>query len=106
MDNEWRWPLKLFQKCSAPKLEGCKARSSDLSGVVIAHNREDAQKFFHDPFGYVLYAFQWGEGDLAEFDGPNEWQRDQLEDLAAEFEKNPLATIQDATSSSDCKPIK
>ena len=29
----------------------------------------------HDPLGFVLGAFEWGTGELSEFDGPDEWQR-------------------------------
>jgi hypothetical protein len=36
---------------------------------------------FADPLAYVLMAFTWGEGELAEFDGPDGWQRDVLRDL-------------------------
>ena len=31
-----------------------------------------------DPLRFVLYAFPWGEGTLAGFDGPDEWQKDVL----------------------------
>ena len=41
----------------------------------------DMGGFFHDPEGFVLYAFPWGQGDLAEYDGPDEWQRELLHDL-------------------------
>lgn len=41
----------------------------------------DLGGFFHDPEGFVLYAFPWGNGDLAEYDGPDEWQRELLRDL-------------------------
>lgn len=40
---------------------------------------EDMQRFRHDPLGWVLYAFEWGEGELANYgDGPDEWQREVL----------------------------
>ena len=29
----------------------------------------------HDPLGFVLGAFEWGTGELSEFEGPDEWQR-------------------------------
>lgn len=32
----------------------------------------------HDPLGFVLGAFEWGTGELSEFDGPDEWQRSIL----------------------------
>jgi hypothetical protein len=40
---------------------------------------EDIGGFTHDPLGFVLYAFPWGEpGPLEEFQGPLEWQADLL----------------------------
>lgn len=38
----------------------------------------DIAKFTHDPLGFVLYAFPWGTGELAKFEGPDDWQREQL----------------------------
>ena len=41
--------------------------------------------FYHDPLGFVLFAYPWGEpGPLEHFDGPDEDQRAFLEDLAKE----------------------
>jgi hypothetical protein len=34
--------------------------------------------FDHDPLGYVLFVFEWGQGELASHDGPLDWQRDVL----------------------------
>lgn len=31
-----------------------------------------------DPLGYVLFAFRWGQGELAKFSGPDQWQRETL----------------------------
>lgn len=62
---------------------------------------EKIAEYFHDPLGYVLFAFPWGEEgtDLADHDGPDIWQVEQLEEMRQRFEEDPLATIQDATSS-------
>lgn len=38
----------------------------------------DISRFKLDPLGYVLYAFDWGVGELAGFDGPDIWQRETL----------------------------
>lgn len=46
----------------------------DLEDQLI----EDVASFTHDPLRYALYAYQWGEGELAEIEGPREWQRDVL----------------------------
>lgn len=42
----------------------------------------DIAGFARDPLGFVLYAFPWGEGELAGFRGPDVWQREVLEDIA------------------------
>jgi len=39
---------------------------------------EDIAGFQHDPLGYVLYAFPWGEGELVGHLGPRMWQREIL----------------------------
>ena len=49
---------------------------TDLTGVV--------EEFLFDPLGFVRLCFPWGEGDLAGFDGPDEWQRATLEDIGRE----------------------
>ena len=38
----------------------------------------DIGGFTRDPLRFVLYAFPWGQGELADFDGPDNWQRDIL----------------------------
>lgn len=44
---------------------------------------EDISQFYHDPLGFVLYAYPWGEPGtrLEHATGPDEWQREFLEDL-------------------------
>ncbi|WP_017773826.1 hypothetical protein [Paraburkholderia kururiensis] len=39
---------------------------------------EEIAAFEHDPLGFVEFAFEWGDGELAEFDGPDEWARGLL----------------------------
>jgi hypothetical protein len=39
--------------------------------------------FFANPAGFVRYAFAWGEGDLADHPGPDQWQMDVLRDVGA-----------------------
>ncbi len=41
----------------------------------------DMGGFFHNPLGFVRYAFAWGENDLAGFDGPDAWQTELLRDI-------------------------
>lgn len=38
----------------------------------------DITGFTLDPYRFVMYAFPWGKGELAEYDGPEDWQRDTL----------------------------
>lgn len=42
---------------------------------------EDMGRFYTDPLGYVRYAFEWGEGELRGWDGPDEWQAEFLAEL-------------------------
>ena len=37
--------------------------------------------YLNDPLGFVLCAFTWGSGELAEYDGPDAWQADLLREL-------------------------
>ena len=37
--------------------------------------------FTHDPLGFVLFSFEWGKGELAKFQGPDDWAREVLEDI-------------------------
>lgn len=32
----------------------------------------------HDPYGFVLWGFAWGSGELRNCDGPDDWQRETL----------------------------
>jgi hypothetical protein len=40
---------------------------------------EDIAGFEKDPLGFVEYAFEWGEGELEGFDGPDDWARELLQ---------------------------
>ncbi len=42
---------------------------------------DDIAGFSQDPLGFVYYAYPWGEGELADFDGPDQWQIDILSDI-------------------------
>jgi hypothetical protein len=45
-------------------------------------------EFYHDPYGFVLFAYPWGDpGMLENFDGPDVWQADLLKDLGEEVRK-------------------
>ena len=56
-----------------------------------------------DPYGWVLFAFGWGKGELAGFDGPDQWQREQLEEIGAKLRAvGPPAECAAQTSLGGC----
>jgi hypothetical protein len=66
---------------------------------------DDMGRFFYDPLGWVLYSFDWGVGELEGFDGPDDWQREFLEDWGQAIRTNnfdgmqPVEAYRAATSS-------
>ena len=42
---------------------------------------EDCERFADDPEKFILWAFDWGVGELAYSDGPDDWQRDVLREI-------------------------
>ncbi len=49
---------------------------------------EAVADYTHDPLGYALFAFPWGEGSLESAQGPRQWQRDALNEIGAHL-SNP-----------------
>ena len=45
---------------------------------------DECSQFYADPFGWVLWAFDWGYGELEGFEGPDAWQREELEEIGRE----------------------
>jgi hypothetical protein len=60
---------------------------------------EDMARFYDDPVGFVYYAFDWGRGELADFDGPDKWQVEFMEAVAAKLRNDPDCNIREATAS-------
>lgn len=60
---------------------------------------DDIGQFYNDPYGYVMYAFPWGKGELEEFDGPDMWQAQQLIGIGERIDEDPEAVIREATAS-------
>jgi hypothetical protein len=56
-------------------------------------------QFTHDPLGFVLACFPWGQAGtpLADRDGPDEWQREHLSTIGAELRAGKM--VQEAISS-------
>ena len=65
----------------------------DLEQALI----DDIAGFANRPLAFVLYAFDWGKGDLAGQDGPDEWQTAHLKELQARLEAGQ--PVQFATAS-------
>ena len=53
---------------------------SDDADLMLA---DDISRFYDDPLGFVRYAFEWGEGDLKGFPGPDVWQVELLTAIGA-----------------------
>lgn len=73
-----------------------------MSADVQAELVQAVAGFTHDPLGFVLFAFPWGEGELANHpSGPRQWQRDVLTDIATRLWAGESAgdAIQLATAS-------
>ncbi|MCK4782578.1 MAG: terminase [Desulfobacteraceae bacterium] len=85
----------------------------DVGSVVSQNLTPDEQlaldmgRFYADPYGFVMYAYPWGEEGtpLENFKGPDKWQKDKLIWLGQEIKKrnfngvDPVDPIRDATSS-------
>lgn len=56
--------------------------------AVDAMLADDMAKFFDDPYGYVLYAYKWGEGELKGRHGPFKWQKRFLIAWGERIKKN------------------
>lgn len=67
---------------------------------------EEVAQYYADPEGFVLAMYQWGKpGPLANYDGPDEWQRAFLRGIGQEVECNrfngrdPVTPLRRAVSS-------
>jgi len=67
-----------------------KAGAKKLSSAELAL-ADDIGRFFHDPLGYVRYAFHWGHGELAGHDGPDAWQTEVLQALGRALREQKAA---------------
>jgi hypothetical protein len=46
---------------------------------------EDMGKYSQDPLGWVLYAFEWGKGELEKYSGPDIWQAEVLGEIGRQL---------------------
>lgn len=58
----------------------------------------DIVSFTHDPFSFVMYVFPWGKGELKDYEGPEIWQVNLLNDIKNGL-KSTDQVIQEATAS-------
>ena len=78
---------------------------SDTENITPAEFEQqltmDMNQFYADPYGWVMYVFPWGEPgtDLEEHDGPDTWQKAQLNRIGAKIRKDPEGTIREAVAS-------
>lgn len=69
------------------------------------HLSKDFAEFYAEPLEYVLYAYSWGSGELAGWDGPDSWQRNYLNRIGDMVKDrgfdgvNPVSPIRMATAS-------
>ena len=74
-------------------------------GQIDLQLADECSQFYADPLGWVLWAFDWDEGELTGFLGPDVWQRDTLIDIGNEVADrgfdgvNPVDPIRMATAS-------
>lgn len=59
----------------------------------------DMADFYGDPIGFIYYNFGWGQGELAESDGPDTWQMKMFEEIAKKLLVDPDCNIREATAS-------
>lgn len=59
----------------------------------------DMERFYDDPYGFVMYVFDWGHGELEDSDGPDQWQTSQLKRIGAHLKGNPDANYREAIAS-------
>jgi hypothetical protein len=53
---------------------------NDIRGLIT-----QLAEFRHDPLGWVMYSFRWGQGELAGESGPDVWQEQVLREIGAKL---------------------
>lgn len=76
-----------------------RTEESTVSPHLDIEIAKDISKFTHDPLRYVMYAYPWGTGALANYSGPEQWQKDTLNVIRDSLRKNPFNPIRIARSS-------
>lgn len=63
--------------------------SDDIHDQIV----EDIAGLTHDPLGFSLYAYDWGNGELSGVNGPRQWQGELLQEIG-EHLQNPATRYQ------------
>ena len=42
---------------------------------------DEVSRYYDNPHGFIMFAFEWGKGDLTGFDGPDQWQINVMSDI-------------------------
>lgn len=74
------------------------AKAAEHYGQLV----DQSASYAYDPYGWVMYAFPWGSGDLEGETGPDDWQRDFLINLGNRVTDNACpegGVIREATAS-------
>ena len=58
---------------------------------------QDMASFSKDPYGFVMYSFEWGKGELAKFDGPDEWAKELFQEISIKLQNGDMS-VQDAVN--------
>lgn len=56
---------------------------------------DDIMQFELDPYGYVLYVYPWGEGELNGQSGPDDWQTEELKSIGDRLQKGLKVNFED-----------
>lgn len=54
---------------------------NEIPDEILDEFEYGCEHFCHDPYGWVLWAFDWGHGELKDYTGPDEWQEKHLKDI-------------------------
>lgn len=64
------------------------ARKLTATEKELARLMSELGSYSYDPYGWVMYAFPWGTGELEGETGPDEWQKDFLIHLRERMHKS------------------
>lgn len=74
-------------------------KNSPYNSVKEAELVDQIGAFYDDPLGFVMFAFDWGKGELeAPYDGPDTWQIEILESIGKKLRDDPDCNIREATA--------